>query len=425
MTTEEAIKTLREYDRQHIVYTPGSEGPIKIISVELLEHFERYQAGKEDIYDYPYIDTIIVQYVKKTLKAKEIEDAETRTDKTAQKNEKAAQHRWLVRWLEAFAAEGCIIWDFFKCCSYILKIEDDNNSELIAFLCTKGIANTPHLINTKTDGGWTPLILASAFSTPEACKALIAAGADVNAKTDSGLTPLILAVRKSEEISKALIAAGADVNGDNDLTVLMIAAADSTAEVCKALIEAGADVNAKNNNDGRTPLTCACTNPTGETVKILIEAGADVNAKDNGGWTPLMFAARDSTAEACKALIAAGADVNAKRNDGGTPLIMALYRSIAEVCKALIEAGADVNTKVTLNGKTLMPLDFAAYSGNDDIVDLLLKNGAEVRLNDLILSEIRDATTIPSKKEQMIKDFPPGKHRYQEVLNLLEAKINQ
>ena len=347
ITTKEAIQMLERYD----IINRFAAGE-KNISNDLLYHFMMYQDGEENINDYPYIDTIIELYRRANTAQQELQ---AQGGEKLPQNEKTNPLRILpVRCLEAFIAEGCVIRDFNACVDNFLEVKP-MDAKIMTFLCTKGIASAPHLLNVKNKNGCTPLMIAAGYSTADVCKALIEAGADVNAKTDN---ERLLGV-----------------------TALMQAAISGKANVCKVLIEAGADVNAKADIcdfEGASALMCAAY-CSADVCKILIEAGADVNAKDNGERTALMCAARRSEADVCKILIEAGADVNAKvdthffgTKEGETVLMCAAALGKADVCKILIEAGADVNAKDS-NGKTA--LDYATPKSS--IYDLLLQNGAK------------------------------------------------
>lgn len=69
---------------------------------------------------------------------------------------------------------------------------------------------------------------------------------------------------------------------------------DASPEICKALLEAGADISdADKYESDMTPLHHAaewgpeiCL----QLVDLLIQAGADINAKDGQGWTALQYA---------------------------------------------------------------------------------------------------------------------------------------
>src|SRR6202044_2223272 len=62
-------------------------------------------------------------------------------------------------------------------------------------------------------GGWTPLLMASAFGPPEAVKTLLDAGARIDAQDYRGFTPLMLAIgtdHYNRRTIKMLVAHGAD-----------------------------------------------------------------------------------------------------------------------------------------------------------------------------------------------------------------------
>jgi len=65
-------------------------------------------------------------------------------------------------------------------------------------------------VNAKTKDGWTALMFAVLWKTPNTVKELLASGADVNAKTEKGMTPLKIATSKGFiEIAEFLKQAGA------------------------------------------------------------------------------------------------------------------------------------------------------------------------------------------------------------------------
>ena len=72
-----------------------------------------------------------------------------------------------------------------------------------------------------------------------------------------------------------------------------------------------------------------------------------------------------------KALLARGADVNAKERRGQTALMWAAAEGHAEVVELLLKAGADFRTPLPDSGFT--PLFFAVREGRTDVVRALLK----------------------------------------------------
>ena len=87
-------------------------------------------------------------------------------------------------------------------------------------------------------------------------------------------------------------------------------------------------------------------------------------------------AAQVGNIEAVKQHLDAGAEVDAKEIDGLTPLHVAAGSGQKEIAELLIAEGADVNAKDTKFGGT--PLYFAANGGHKEIAELLIANGADV-----------------------------------------------
>ncbi|MBE9123192.1 ankyrin repeat domain-containing protein [Tychonema sp. LEGE 07199] len=157
-------------------------------------------------------------------------------------------------------------------------------------------------------------------------------------------------------------------------------------EVAELLIAKGADVNAKGAY-GWTPLHIAAMSDRIKVAQTLIAKGADINAWGEAQFescyictTPLFFA---RSPEMAKLLIAKGADVNAKNKDGITPLHTARSKAIAKI---LLAAGAKINIKEdnARNGKSRTLLHNAAKIGFKELVQQLIKDGANVAIRDRI-----------------------------------------
>ena len=108
--------------------------------------------------------------------------------------------------------------------------------------------------------------------------------------------------------------------GDEEYTLLHIAAIRLQTEIMKLLIERGADLNAVTRN-GETVLHFAAKQTNRPATELLLDFGMDVNRADNRGYTPLHNAARDSHSDTIALLLEHGADTHAKTTDhGDTPL---------------------------------------------------------------------------------------------------------
>jgi excisionase family DNA binding protein len=162
-----------------------------------------------------------------------------------------------------------------------------------------GAAHSPISLQRAVDSGDVPGI-----------NALIAAGADVNTRTEDGWTPLMLATIKGHtEIVLALLKQGADVNARNKKgwTALMFAVSMGDLDTMRALLAGGrAEIDARD-NDGKTALMQATGENNIESLRVLIEAQADVNVVDRLGETALTIAARRGYTEVVELLKKAGA----------------------------------------------------------------------------------------------------------------------
>jgi ankyrin repeat protein/beta-lactamase regulating signal transducer with metallopeptidase domain len=173
------------------------------------------------------------------------------------------------------------------------------------------------------------------------------------------------------KVSKSLVEAAMD--GDLNEVIRLIANGTNV----NAISESYADVK-------YTPLMAAANRGHADVVKVLLENGAEVNATDFQGWTALYYAFwifpdedneenHRERAELVKALIASGADVN-KQCQGISPLINAISTGTPRLgsIEALLDAGANIHFK---DNRGLTPLYWAAFTGNKDVLDLILERG--------------------------------------------------
>ena len=172
-----------------------------------------------------------------------------------------------------------------------------------------------------------------------------------------------------------------DVSNKGD-TALYRACESQQLEVVQMLLEAGADVSLK--SERLYPLMAACEASNAELVSLLVKAGADVKCRNGNDETclhtatnpPIMDSKKPADSVAIvsitKTLLEAGVDVNACDSVGETTLYRASKAGDNNIVRLLLEAGAETSGSIRYR-----PLYAACKHGHTQIVDLLLCHGAD------------------------------------------------
>jgi ankyrin repeat protein len=287
-------------------------------------------------------------------------------------------------------------------------------------------------------GSWTPLMYAARQNSFYSAKALVGAGAEIDAVDPEGTTPLLLAIFNAHyDMAAALLDLGADP-GKADLSGTTPLYAATDMHTLAPMV-------------GRPSPKPSGVLEAPAIVTMLLKKGADPNAALkrpafgkhhdlNGdafmgdGSTPLMRAARTGDVEIMKILLDGGANPHARRRDLATALFIAASgrrgglptgpstipgASNIEALKMLIAAGLDVNA-FNLNGQTA--LHVAAQRGADDVVKLLVENGASMDLRDKQKRTALDLASGVGVRGRTPEDDAPIRESTVTLLKELAAK---
>ena len=269
---------------------------------------------------------------------------------------------------------------------------------------------------------WACFLSASSRDYVDGVALLIESEVDTElAMLDAGATPSFITDEGSQvKVVGLMIKAQADLDKaltNDGATALFIAAQDGYVEVVDLFIRARADINKARTVDGAAPLFIAAEKDRVEVVDLLIKAGADIDkvltsaegqmeagaeseeALAKAGATALFIAAQNGNVEVVGLLIKAGADIDKTRTvDGAAPLFVAAQLGYVNVVDLLLKAGADINKALTnggeawwfMKGQRQAGADFdrpcagatalfiAAQNGHVEVVDLLIKKGADI-----------------------------------------------
>jgi len=141
-------------------------------------------------------------------------------------------------------------------------------------------------------------------------------------------------------------------------------------------------------------------------VKELLAAGVDPDVTDRYGFTALMMASLWSRATVAKFLLGIGASTETREYFFGcTALTFACLSGTAEVVELLLKSGAEVNATDRM-GRT--PLMAASSVGNFEAVKLLLKAGAHVQAEDKFGVTAPDLAAIEGHTKVTALLLPPS-----------------
>ncbi|OAQ62662.1 ankyrin repeats (3 copies) domain-containing protein [Pochonia chlamydosporia 170] len=238
----------------------------------------------------------------------------------------------------------------------------------------------------RLDNGETPLhtaINSGAIMTggpTEMIKLLLDHGADVAGTDFVGATPLHCAAACGNIAAiHTLLDYGAgsllSTRGSHIETPLHSAVRARNEEAAKVLIESGADIEATDRR-GLTVIWHAIKFKCTGTLEILLHKGANTNCRDSVGNAPLISAITGGNLAAVKALLTYDAGLKTDPALGARAILLATMEGRADMIQMLVDAGVDIH------GGPTPALHGAVLAGHDEVIHVLLRNGADVNGTD-------------------------------------------
>lgn len=274
--------------------------------------------------------------------------------------------------------------------------------------------------------GMAPLHLACHFGHQEAVDVILESGADVGIRVEKTVakeTPLHIAAANGNcDIVRALLTNSADPNSiafNHLKTPLHVAVCEGHIEVVKVLLLGGAT-----NSVPRpaalsrfaswcSPLHLACQRGHLEIVEILLQQGAniDVTSEDPRRVSVLHDAVSSHQVDIVTHLIDKKVKINVFDSNGFSPLHTSAKHGFADIMDLLIKKGADVDC--FCDDPLHTPLICSIVSGQYDSIKTLLEAGAKVDgvLNDAapLYQAIRyEPTNLPIVK--LLISFGANEH---------------
>ena len=230
----------------------------------------------------------------------------------------------------------------------------------------------------------TALLIAALFGREEVVFALIDAGAEVDIPNNDGDTALSMAAFLChEEIVEVLLAKGADANRKNKKGDNLVAVASLPWPVVKPIYDLmgpllGLKLDNQRLQSTRPKIAATLREYAGKAQTESVNEAPPSGPNRADLWDGIWEAASTGDVAAVNRHVEAGVDLDARDTNGGnTPLNVAAMYGQENAVVALIKQGADIKLQNN-DGNTALHL--AAGFGHRAIVELLLKNEADIYL---------------------------------------------
>ncbi|XP_046340859.2 putative ankyrin repeat protein RF_0381 [Haliotis rufescens] len=234
-------------------------------------------------------------------------------------------------------------------------------------------------INSRGNGGMTPVLMAAVFAKRDVFDLLIGRGADTTGVDEDGENILHLSCKGGNlEIVKYILKQDiVDINSDrtDGMTPLLLSAYLGERDVFDLLIGRGADISSVN-DFGENILHFSCRGENVDIVKYVLKQNVvDINSRDNEGMTPVLLAAFWGERDAFDLLIGRGADTTVVNENGDNILHLSCKGGNLEIVKYVLKQ--DIVDIESRDNEGMTPVLLAAFWGERDAFDFLIGRGAD------------------------------------------------
>lgn len=270
--------------------------------------------------------------------------------------------------------------DFSNNSTLHLALTSRNALETATFLLGRGA-----LPNLKNNFGNTPLhMVVDLALPPDLVRALVAKGADVNARNKQGSSALLNAVKEgNQSLITALLALGANPFAGNNVDESPVSESikAGTENLSWLITASNKDLRDDNGNTALHRAVQLGNYP--DAVAYLLSIGSNPNDRNKKGQSPLHLALQSRNLPIALALFKAGADIYLVDDGGVSPLTLA-FESPVSFADAFFTSEVIEAQDATHN----TPLFYTAFQNNVPMAQLLLKKGANIKVQNLAGSTV-------------------------------------
>ena len=251
--------------------------------------------------------------------------------------------------------------------------------KLLSALVTMRTRGASSVLCWQDYDGRQPLHLAVISANPDMVSAIIKqTSCMINALDQRDRTPLhYAAIHGQENIARLLLEAGAksDLLDEAGASAGHLAVQSGEEDTVKVFIEKNQCQQL--DSQKRKPLMWAVALERVSVVKLLVTC--DPDTRDKMGYSALHITVSNNVLSCIQPLLGLGANINLPNNEGETPVMLASKLGQEDILALLLKAGADID-HVDVGGGGCLHL--ASGPGHVSCLTILLKKGAKVNLSD-------------------------------------------